>query len=326
MTRLACVLLASILMTGLATAQPVSGEAKWPTRPIRLIVPFSAGSGSDTIARIVAQKLGERLGQQVVVENRVGGSTIVGTDAVARAQPDGYTLGLANTTSHAAAPALAASPSFDPVKDFTPVAMIGSAPFVLLTAGNSPSTTVRDLIAQAKAKPGALSYGSAGPGTLSHLAGALFEKMADVKLTHVPYRGTEQSVFDLMGGRIEVLFGTIAPSLAHIRDGKLRALATTGDKRNAMLPDVETMAEAGLTGYEAALWTALVLPAGVPPDIAARLNRELVAIVNAPDTQDALKKQGVEPETGPSAALSTRIKGDAEKWRDLIVKAGLRQQ
>lgn len=326
MFRFSVAVLASIFTFGGACAQSASGDVNWPIRPIRLIVPFAAGSGSDVIARIVARTLGERLGQQVVVENRVGGSSIIGTDAVAKAARDGYTMGLANTTSHAAAPALVGTNSFDPVKDFAPVSMIGSSPFVLLTSAKGPIKSIRDLITLAKAKPTALSYGSAGPGTLSHLAGVLFEKMADVKMTHVPYRGTEQSMFDLMEGRIEVLFGTIAPTLAHVREGSLRALATTGEKRNDALPDVPTLAESNLPGYEAALWTAIVLPAGVAPGIVARLNREIVAAVKLPETQAALKKQGVEPETGSPDALAERIRGDVKKWHDVIAKAGLREK
>ena len=322
--RYAIVLLAAVLSPGMAWAQ---SEQRWPgERPIRLIVPFQAGSSSDTIARIVGQRLSERLGQQIVVDNRVGASSMLGTEAIARSQPDGYTLGIANTTTHASAPALAANPSYDPVKDFAPVAMIGSSPFVLLSAPKLPATSIHELTALAKAKPATLSYASAGPASMSHLAGALFEKMAGVKLIHVPYRGSAQSVFDLMESRIELLFGTIAPSLAHIRDGKVRALATTGAKRNAMLPDVATVAEAGLQGYDAALWTAFVLPAGAPAAVIERLNREVIALLGTPEMRDALDKQGVETDPGSPQALAARIRDDVKKWSDVIASAGLRGQ
>jgi tripartite-type tricarboxylate transporter receptor subunit TctC len=318
--RLALYLLAATFAPGLAAAQ------SWPTeRPIRLIVPFQAGSSSDSIGRIVAQRLSERLGQQIVIDNRVGASSMLGTEAVARAQPDGYTLGLANTTTHASATALTANPSYDPVKDFAPVGMIGSSPFVLLSAPKLPAGTVQELIAMAKAKPATINYASAGPATMAHLSGALFEKMAGVKLIHVPYRGTGQSVVDLMESRIELLFGTIAPSVAHVRDGRLRALATTGHKRNALLADTPTMAEAGLTGYESALWTAFVLPAGAPPAIIERLNRELVAVVSSAEGREALDKQGVEIDPGTPAALAERIRADVVKWRDVITSAGIRE-
>ncbi len=314
------------LVAALAWASTACAQARWPDRPIRLIVPFQAGSSSDTIARIVSPKLSERLGQQIVIENKVGGASIVGTDAVARAEPDGYALGLANTTTHAGTSGLGGAVPFDPIKDFAAVAMIGYSPFVLLVTPGLPVNSVQDLVALAKAKPGVLNYASAGPGSLTHLAGALFEKMAGIQMTHVPYRGTGQSVIDVMEGRIEMVFGTIAPSLPHIRAGKLRALATTGEKRTEMLAELPTMAEAGLAGYEAGLWTAFVFPAGVSPAIITRLNAETNAVVNDPEVVAALKRQGVEIDTGTPEALAARVKADVVKWRDVISKAGIQAQ
>jgi len=196
---------------------------------------------------------------------------------------------------------------------------------VLLGAPKFPASDVAALIAMAKEKPATIRYASAGPATMAHLSGALFEKMAGVRLVHVPYRGTGQSVVDLMENRIELLFGTIAPALAHIRNGKLRAFATTGERRNVMLPEVPIMAQAGLPGYESALWTAMVMPAGAPTAIVERLNRATVAVLNMPETHEALDKQGVEIETGTPEALALRIRTDAAKWRDVIVGAGLRE-
>jgi tripartite-type tricarboxylate transporter receptor subunit TctC len=211
MTQFAFALLAGLLATSAASAQPAA-ETKWPgERPIRLIVPFQPGSSSDVIARIVSQRLAERLGQQIVVDNRVGASATLGSEAVARADPDGYTMGLANTTTHASATALQAKPAYDPVKDFTPVVQIGSSPMVILATPKLAAQNIQELLALAKAKPGALNYASAGPGSIAHLTGALLEKMGNVRMTHVPYRGTAQSVIDLMEGRIELLMGTIAP-------------------------------------------------------------------------------------------------------------------
>jgi tripartite-type tricarboxylate transporter receptor subunit TctC len=319
-------LVPALVCAAVALAQGTSSASRWPERPIRLIVPFQAGSSSDTIARIVSQKLGERLGQQIVIENKVGGASIVGTDAIARAEPDGYTIGLANTTTHAATTGLGAVLPFDPIKDFTPVAMIGNSPFVLLITPGLAVGSVQELIAVAKSKPGMLNYASAGTGSMTHLAGALFASMAGIQLTHVPYRGTGQSVFDVMEGRIEMVFGTIAPSLSHIRAGKMRALATTGVRRNGMLPELPTLAEAGLPGYEAGLWTAFVLPAGAPAGIVTRLNREVNAAVNSDEVRAALDKQGVETDTGTPEALAAVIHADMEKWRDVVVKAGIRAQ
>jgi tripartite-type tricarboxylate transporter receptor subunit TctC len=267
--------------------------------------------------------MGERLGQQIVVENRVGGSTIIGTDAVAKSAPDGYTLLLANTTTHAASAALNVTLPFDPIKDFAPVAMIGTSPFVLISAVQVQAPTLKDFVALAKAKPGSLSYASAGTGTLAHLAGELFKRQAGIEVTHVPYRGSAQSMIDLMQGRIDLSVSTIPPTLQHIREGKLRALATMSDKRNPMLPDIPTVAEAGVAGCEAALWTAVVVPAGVPDDIIKRLNTAVLAAVTSPEVQKALAAQGVDPEPGPPAAVGERIKADIVKWRDVVAAAGI---
>jgi len=299
----------------------LDARAAWPDRPIKLIVPFSAGSSSDTIARIVAIKVGERIGQQIVVENRVGGSTVIGTDAVAKAAPDGYTLGLANTTTHAASVALTPNLPFDPVKDFTPVAMIGSSPFVLVSSPHVPAPTLQLFVALAKSKPGALSYASAGTGTLAHLAGELFKRRAGIEVTHVPYRGSAQSMLDLMQGRIDLSVSTIPPTLGHIRDGKLRALATMSERRNIMLQDVPTVAEAGVPGCEAALWTAIVAPAGVPAEIVAQLNEAILAVVSSADIQQNLKIQGVDPAPGSPEAVTARIRDDIVKWRDVVTAA-----
>ena len=328
MTQIAFALVAGLLAAGVAWAQPAhaqpAADSRWPTeRPIRLIVPFQPGSSSDVIARIVSQRLAERLGQQIVVDNRVGASATLGSEAVARSEPDGYTMGLANTTTHASAPAMQARPAYDPIKDFTPVVLIGSSPFVILATPKLPAKSIQELLALAKERPGTLNYASAGPGSMAHLVGALLEKMGDVRMVHVPYRGTAQSVVDLMEGRIELLMGTIAPSLAHVRDGKMRALATTGAKRNAQLPDIPTVAESGLTGYEAGLWSAFVLPAKAPAAVVARINREVVAVVNAPETKAALDKQGVVVETSTPEQLAALIRSDVTRWGGIIREAGI---
>jgi tripartite-type tricarboxylate transporter receptor subunit TctC len=322
MVRLASILLATALATGAAQAQTGS-DARWPERPIRFIVPFSAGSSSDTVARLVGQKLGERLGQHFVVENRVGAGGGIGTEQVARAEPDGHTVGLANTSTHAVAASLT-SLSYDPVKDFAPVSMLGSSPFLLALYPGVAAKTVPELIALAKARPRAMNYASAGPATLAHLSGALFEKMASIELTHVPYRGTAQSTLDLLEGRVEMQFGTIPPTLAHVRAGRLRALAVTGAVRNAALPDVPTIAESGLPGYESSLWQAIVMPAATAPAIVARLNRAVTLVLNDPDVKDLLAKQGVETEPGTPEALAARIRDDVKKWREVITSAGVR--
>src|SRR5258708_23850118 len=257
-----------------AAGGPAFGQSGWPVRPIRLIVPFTAGSSSDIVARIVARKVGERLKQQLFVENRVGASGNLGSEAVARAKPDGYTIGLANTSTPPAAPSASDRLGYDPVKDFAPVSMLGSSPFVLSVYPGLSARTVAELIGLAKVKPRTLTYASAGPATLAHLSGALFEKMGRIEMVHVPYRGTAQAAIDLMEGRVDMQFGTIPPSIGNIRDGRLRAIGITGAVRNAALPEVPTIAESGLPGYESSLWQGYVMPARTPPAIIAKANRE----------------------------------------------------
>jgi tripartite-type tricarboxylate transporter receptor subunit TctC len=315
-------ILGCVLAAMLAT-NPAAAQANWPTKPIHLIVPFTPGSSSDIVARIVAQKLGERLKQQLVVENRVGASGSIGSEAVARAEADGYTIGLANTSTQALAASFGNIP-YDPVKDFAPVAMIGHSPFVLATYPGLPAKSIKELIALAKAAPKKYTMASAGPATLADLAGTLLEKMADIELTHVSYRGTAQSTLDLIGGRVDMQFGTIPPSLANIREGKIRALAVTGAARSAVLPDVPTVAEAGLPGYESVLWQAIVAPAAMPKEIVARLNREIVEVLADAGVKASLDKQGVVPEPGSPEALGQRIRKDIVKWRDVMKSAGIK--
>ena len=308
-----------------AAGGPAYCQSDWPARPIRLIVPFTPGSSSDIVARIVAQKLGERLKQQVFVENRVGASGNLGSETVARAEPDGYTMGLANASTHAVAPSLTSRLGYDPVRDFAPVSMLGSSPFVLSVYPGLPARTVAELIGLAKSKPRVLTYASAGPATLAHLSGALFEKMARIEMVHVPYRGTAQAALDLMEGRVDMQFGTIPPSIGNIRDGRLRAIGITGAVRNATLPDVPTIAESGLPGYESALWQGYVMPAGTPPAIVAKANREVTAALNEAGIRSALSEQGVEPEPGPPEALGDRMRADVAKWHEVIVSAGIHE-
>jgi tripartite-type tricarboxylate transporter receptor subunit TctC len=302
---------------------PASAQATWPTKPIHLIVPFTPGSSSDIVARIVAQKLGERFKQQLVVENRVGASGSIGTEAVARAEPDGYTIGLANTSTQALSASFVTIP-YDPEKDLAPVAMIGSSPFVLATYPGLPAKTIQELIALAKASPKKYTMASAGPATLADLSGTLLEMMGKIELTHVSYRGTAQSTLDLIGGRVDMQFGTIPPSLANIREGKIRALAVTSTTRSEVLPDVPTMAEAALPGYEAVLWQGIVAPAAMPKEIITRLNREITAALGDPAVKASLDKQGVVPQPGPPEAFGALIHADILKWRDVIKRAGIK--
>ncbi|HVU43755.1 MAG TPA: tripartite tricarboxylate transporter substrate binding protein [Xanthobacteraceae bacterium] len=325
MSRFFLTALALMIAVGGAGAQGASG-AQWPTKPVKLIVPFPAGSSTDVVARIVAQSLGQRLGQGVVVEDRVGASGMLGVEYVAHAAPDGYTIGLVTTSTQALAPSLSAHLPYNPQKDFAPVSMIGSAPYVMVTFPGLGAKTVADFTALAKAQPGKLTYGSAGPGSLAHLAAVLYANTVGVNIVHVPYKSTSQSVTDLMAGRVDMQFATIPPTLPLIRSGQMQALATTGAKRNAALPDLPTVAETGLPGYEAVLWMAIETPAAVPPPVVAQLNRALTAVLAEPKVKAALLAQGVNAEPGTPEALRSRIAGDIERWRAVIAKAGLKPE
>jgi tripartite-type tricarboxylate transporter receptor subunit TctC len=309
---------------GAASAQSATDAAHWPERPIHFIVPFPPGSSSDIVARLVAQKLGERLGQPLIVENRAGASGELGTETVAHAAADGYTLGLANASTHAVAPNLMTRPSYDPRKDFAPISAIGESPFVLDVNPGLPVHNVQELIALAKAKPGQLSFAVSGPATLANLAGALFVKMANVDIASIQYRSTAQSVLDVIEGRIEMQFSTIPPVVQLVRDGKVRAIAGTGAARSPILPDVPTIAEQGLPGYETSLWQGIVAPAATPAPILARLNAEMNTVLRQADVIEALGRLGVEAEPSTQEAFAARIDAELKKWHDVIVSAGIK--
>ena len=321
------VLCAAAIASGvMPAAAQSSADHSWPDKPIHLIVPFPAGSATDIVARIVGQKLGERLGQLLIIDNRPGASGAVGSEVVAHAAADGYTLGLASSSTHSLAVSVSADLPYDPLKDFTYVSMIGEAPYVLAIFPGLKMHSVADLIAAAKAKPGALNYGTAGTASLANLAGALFSSMAGVKLAEVPYRSSSQAVIDVAEGRIEMQFGTLAPTLPFIRNGKLRAIATTGAKRSALLADVPTISESGLPGYEASLWMAIVMPPGVPLARRDRLNAEINAALASPTVVQQLNAQGMIAEPSTPDALRSRVGEDIAKWRRVTQEAGIKPQ
>jgi len=309
----------------LAGVPSAARAAAWPERPIHLIVPFPAGSSSDIVARVVAHALGEKLGQTVVVENRPGASGEIAAEYVAHATPDGYTLGLINT-SFTLLPSLSTTHKFDAIKSFAPISMLGASPFVLASYPGVPAHTVQDVIKLAKSAPGKHTFAEAGPATLANLAGVLFNKMAGVQITAVSYRGTEQEVPDLIAGRVDMAYVTIPPTLALIQQNKVRAIAVTGAQRSPALPDVPTVAEAGLSGYEAVLWQALNAPAGTPAPILARLNSETNALLRETKTTAALAKVGVDADPSTPQQLADRIAADIKKWHDVIISAGIKVQ
>ena len=325
MRYLACAMLATLAVTGASRAQ-APGDAAWPAKPIRFIVPFPAGSLSDTAARLVGQRLAKPLGQPLIVDNRSGASGGIGVEAAAKAAPDGYTIVLGTTSTHAVAVSLNSQLSYDPLKDFAPVSLVGVSPYVLVAHPSVEARNVKELIALARAKPKALNSASAGPASLAHLAAELFAATAGVELTHGPYKSSALAVLDLVNGRIEIQFGTIAPTLPHIRSGKLRALGVTGSARLAALPEVPTLDEAGLPGYEASLWIGILAPARTPAPIVARLAREIAAVLESADVREAFLAQGLDPAPSTPQAFAEYIRSEIAKWRKAVQAAAIRPE
>ncbi len=326
MRRFAIALVLSMAATGAALAQAGGAEARWPDRPIHMIVPLPAGSAVDIVSRTINAKLSERLGQPIINDNRPGASGAIASEVVAKAAPDGYTLGMATSTTHVTTAILNSKLPYDPVKDFVPVALIGIVPYVLTVSPKLPVKNLKELLALAKAKPKTLNYSSVGEASLAHLATEQMSTMAGIELNHIPYRANGPAILDLSEGRIDISFGVLGTSLSLIRDGKIRALAVSTTKRAETAPDVPTMAEAGLPGFEASLWFAIVAPAAVPPAIVAKLNREVNAIITEPDTKKALSQQAIEVETRTPEALHELIRTDIGKWRAIATKAGIQSE
>jgi tripartite-type tricarboxylate transporter receptor subunit TctC len=300
-------------------AAPNSGD--YPDRPVTFIVPFAAAGGTDVLARLLAQKLSQRFGKPFVVENRPGAGTTIATNFVAKSPPDGYTIMMA-VSSLAIDATLYKKLPYDPAKDFTLVALIASVPFVLVVNPSLPVQNVEDLIKLAKQRP--LSYGSGGIGAFHHLAGALFASMAGIKLTHVPYHGSAPSLEDLMGGYIQLMFSDLGPALPLINAGKLRALAVTTKERIAALPDVPPLAEAGVPGFDAAAWQAVIAPAETPAAIVAKLNDELNAIVAMDDTRARMSDLGMNPiGKGTPEELQQFLQGEIVRWGNIVTAAGI---
>jgi tripartite-type tricarboxylate transporter receptor subunit TctC len=293
--------------------------ADYPARPIRMVVPFAPGGGTDVLGRIIGQRLSEQWGQAVIVENQPGASGGIGTRAVAKAEPDGYTLLMASTGAlMAASAALSPEGDFDVNKFFAPITVVAAPPYVVVINPEVKASSVKELIALAREKPKAVSFGSSGVGAASHLSGALFEKEAKVEMLHVPYKGTEPAVTDLLGGRIDMMFSPSTTVQAFIAAGKLKALATTGAARSKFFPDVPTVAEAGLPGYSAVGWFGLLVPAHTPKEIVDKLNTAVVAIMNTQDFKDRLAALGAEPQPQTPEEFGRYINADVAKWSALV--------
>jgi len=324
LTRQFCrVALAGALLAGMALVSPgaFAQPDAWPTKPLRLIVPFPPGGAADTIARLVAVKLGERLGQTVVIENKPGAGTIVAAQAAAQAAPDGYTLSLTTNGQLAINPALHAKLPYDPVKSFTPVALVASTAFIIAVNASSPIQTLPQLLAEARRQPGALAFSSCGNGTTCHLSGELLKTQAAVDLLHVPFAGSVQAVTALLGNQVQVASDTVAILAPQIRAGKLRGLVVSSAQRSAVTPEVPSAVEAGLPEFIADSWFGIVVPAGTPPDLVQRLNRELGAITQSAEVREQLARQGVEALQSSPEQFARLIDSDIVKWGRVVRNA-----
>jgi tripartite-type tricarboxylate transporter receptor subunit TctC len=302
---------------GAVLGAPLLAHAQaWPAKPIRYIVPVAPGGGNDMIARVVAERWGALLGQTFVVDNMSGGGGVIASQFTARAAPDGYTLMQGYVATHGTTPATRRV-NYDAVRDFTPVGMIGATPNVLAVNVNVPAKTVREFVDYVKANPGKLSYGSAGQGSLTHLTMELFKQETGAFMLHIPYRGIAPAITDLLGGQTQAMFPGLAAALPHIRSGRMRALAVTGKKRSAQLPDVPTLEEVGFKGFDAMQWYGSVGPAGIPADIVRRLNEAQVTVLKSPDLAEKLSSEAVEPWPMTPEEFGQYIRADIARWSAL---------
>jgi len=301
-------------------AQAALAES-YPTKPITIVVPYPPGGPTDIVARVVGQKLGDRLGQQVIVDNRPGAGGNIGAALVARAAPDGYTL-LLGTTAHAINPSVFPALNYDILKDFSPVVLLTSLPLVVIANASVPANNVQELIALAKSKQGQLTYASSGNGQSTHLAAELFKTMTGAPMTHVPYKGSAPALTDVAGGQVSVMLDTMLSAMPHIKSGRLKALAVTSAKRSASAPELPTVAESGVPGYEAVAWSGLLAPARTPPEIVAKLNTEINVILSQPDVQKRFRNDGAEPVGGSAEQFSTHIGSEVRKWAAVAKLSG----
>ena len=314
----ACCAALSLSIAFFASAQAPA----YPTKPIRLVVPFPAGGTTDILARAVAQRLTEAWGQPVVVDNRPGAGGNIGSELVAKSTPDGYTLEMGTVGTHAINPSLYAKMPYDHVKDFAPVILVAGVPNVLVVNPAVPAQSVAELIAYAKANPGRLNFASSGSGTSIHLSGELFKVMAGVDMMHVPYKGSSPALADLLGGQVQLMFDNLPSSLAQIKAGKLRALAVTSATRAAALPDVPTIAESGLPGFEASSWFGVLAPAGTPPAIVAKLNAEIDKWLATPEAKEKMLGQGANAAGGTPEDFARHIQIETAKWAKVVKASG----
>jgi tripartite-type tricarboxylate transporter receptor subunit TctC len=307
-------------------AQAQESVDDWPKRPVRFFVSSTVGSAGDVVCRIIAQQLGERLGQPFVIDNKPAAGGRLAAEMLARSKPDGYAIGMITTSTHVISKIFEPSLPFDPVKDFAPVSMIGSSPYVLVVNPGLAVKTVPDLLSFARSRTQPINNATYGTNTLGYLVGLRFAQMGGVEINQVPYRSSAEAVIDVMEGRVQMQFSTLPPALPLIQAGKLRPIASTGAHRVDRLSDIPTLAEQGLPGFDVALWIGIAAPAGTPQSIVAKLNEAITAILNTPESRKALELQDFVAEPGPPAYLAGRISGDVSLWRDVVAKAGAPSQ
>lgn len=316
--KMQCVLLAALCVT----VGAVQAADNYPLRPIRMIVAYPPGGGTDQVGRVMAEQLSQTLGQQVVVDNRGGATGNIGTELAARALPDGHTLLMGNVAPNAVNVSLFKKLSFDPVKDFAPVSLVAITPNILVAHPSVPAKTTRELVALAKAKPGALNFPSAGVGSSSHLAGELLKSLAGIDMVHVPFKGGGPALVATISGEVQIMFATLPAAMPHVKSGKVRPMAVTTAKRSQAMPELPTIAESGIKGYEAATWYGLLAPARTPKPVIDRLHGDTVKILAGPARQ-RLEAQGFEPDGGTPAAFAAYIKAEIAKWAKVIRDAGI---
>ena len=313
---------AVVVGCALCAATPAALGQAYPAKPVRMIAASSPGSAVDIVARIVAQKLGEQLGQQVVVDNRAGAGGNLGAELAAKAAPDGYTLFM-GTPAHAINTGLYRKLNYDLIRDFAPVTQVTSGQYVVVVHPSLPVKSIRELIALARAKPGQLNYASAGSGNATHLAGELFASAARIKLVHVPYKGSGPAVTDLVGGQVQLMFANLVAALPQVKTGRLKALAVTGQTRAAAAPELPTVIEAGVPGYTVISWFGVLVPAATPRELIMKLNAELARTMSAPDVRDRLAADGAEPTTGTPEQFGAFLRAEIAQWTKVVKDAGI---
>jgi tripartite-type tricarboxylate transporter receptor subunit TctC len=303
-------------------AIPAAHADNYPSKPIKMIVPFPAGGTTDVMARVISQELTKSWGQQVIVENRPGAGGNIGSDAVAKSPPDGYTLLMGTVGTHGINVSLYKKMPFDPVKDFVPITLVTAAPNILVVHPSLPVKSVKELIDYAKSNPGKLSFASSGNGTSIHLAGELFKRTTGVQMTHVPYKGSAPALTDLIGGQVQLMFDNMPSALPHVKAGKLRPVAVTSKKRSPALPDLPTIAESGVPGFEATTWFGVLAPRDTPKEIVTKLNKEMVRILKTPEVKGRLMEQGAEPIGNSPEQFAAHIQAEIAKWERVVKESG----